>query len=185
MRIAVTGPQNTGKSTFIKDFSEAFPTFTVPTKTYRDVIKRHNLSVNRMTGVESQRLIRDFIAEQIRSSQSKTIFDRCLLDNYVYTAYAHRTGGIPEEFYNETRTMLYETASEIDLYLFIPSAVSIPLQNDHLRDIDPEYVDSINHLFIETLFSLVRDCGIRIATVSGTRDQRIEGARSALMAHGI
>lgn len=43
-KIAVIGPQNTGKSTFVKDFVNAFPEFKTPLETYRDVVKKNNIS---------------------------------------------------------------------------------------------------------------------------------------------
>jgi nicotinamide riboside kinase len=180
MRLAVTGPQNTGKSTFVQDLSAALPGFSVPTETYRDVIRKHNLSINQSTGLESQRLIRDFIVSQIQSAEGDTIFDRCVLDNYVYTWYAHTKGNIPDEFLEESKELLCKTASEIDLYLFIPSALSVSLVKDDLRDIDTAYVDTINRMFIETLFWLVRDCGVSVVTVGGAREERIDTVREAL-----
>lgn len=180
MRIAVIGPQNTGKSTFIRDLQEAFPQFKVPKETYRDVIRRHNLSVNRLTGTESQRLIRDFIFEQVTTAEPYTLFDRCLIDNYVYTKYAHMQGNIDDAFLQESEELLNRTARDVDLYLFIPSALAIPLENDELRDIEPHYVDTINRLFIEILFSLVKEHGIRVLTVGGTREGRIAALRAEL-----
>lgn len=180
MRVAVTGPQNTGKSTFIRDLAEAFPGFKVPTETYRDVIRKHNLSINQLTSTESQRLIRDFIANQVASAEGDTLFDRCLLDNYIYTLCGYERGGVSKEFLEESRALLYGTARDIDLYLFIPSALSIPLVDDDLRDIDPGYVDTVNRLFIETLFSLVREHSVKVHVVGGTREERVRNARAYL-----
>ena len=60
MRIAVIGPQNTGKSTFIKDFLNEFSHYTTPEETYRTVIEDKDLAVNQKTSLESQKEIRDF-----------------------------------------------------------------------------------------------------------------------------
>ena len=180
MRIAVVGPQNTGKSTFVRDLGEALPRFSVPVESYRDVVRKHGLSINQLTGTESQRLIRDFIRDQVATAEGDTLFDRCLVDNYVYTRCAHEKGSIEPEFLEESRRMLHETANDIDLYLFIPSALSIPLVDDGMRDTDPAYVDAVNRAFIDTLLGLVRDCGIHVATVGGTREERVAAARAAL-----
>lgn len=185
MRVAVIGPQNTGKSTFIRDFSDAFPQFKVPTETYRDLIRKKNLSVNQLTGTESQRLIRDFIAGQVERAEGDTIFDRCLIDNYVYTLYAFLKGNIEQAFMDETREMLLETVDDIDLYFFIPSTLAVPLEDDSLRDTNPAYVDAINRLFIDTLFMLTRERIIPVVTIGGTREERVADAASALSAFGL
>ncbi len=180
MRIAVTGPQNTGKSTFVRDLSAALPGFSVPVRTYRDVIRERNLSINRLTGTESQRLIRDFIADQIGASEGDMLFDRCLLDNFIYTSCAFDAGNIEQTFFEESKELLHKTARDIDLYLFIPSALSVPLVDDQLRDIDSAYVDAVNRHFIDTLFALVRDEGVRVVTIGGAREERVEAAQRAI-----
>lgn len=184
MRIAVIGPQNTGKSTFIKDFLTAFPQFSTTTETYRDVIRRNNLNINQLTGTESQRLIRDFIANQVATTPDSTVFDRCLIDNYVYTAYAYSQGNIDLAFLDETIGMMEETANAIDLYLLIPTSLSVPLVADALRDTSLGYVDSINRLFIDTLFALVQRKGINVGTVGGTREERVASVHALLRAYG-
>lgn len=180
MRVAVIGPQNTGKSTFLSDLQKALPHFHIPAETYRDVIRKNNLPINQMTGTESQRLIRDFIMQQVASATGPTLFDRCLIDNYVYTCYAHTQGNIDNNFLTETEEFLHKTAREIDLYLFVPSALSVPLVADDLRDVTPGYVDTINRLFIETLFTLIQKEGIRVRTIGGTREERVAAACAAL-----
>ena len=76
MRIAVTGPQNTGKSTFIEDFLSALPTYTTPERTYRDLISQEELPVNQETNEDSQRRIRDFLFDQATSNiEEDVIFD--------------------------------------------------------------------------------------------------------------
>lgn len=185
MRIAVIGPQNTGKSTFVKDFMVAFPQFTTPTETYRDVVKRNNLSINQLTGTEAQRLIRDFMNEQIAQAPDNTIFDRCLIDNYMYTWYAYTKGNTTEAFLRESEALMQESAEKIDLYLFIPSTLCIPLVEDTLRDTTPTYVDTINRMCMQIIFSLIRSKGIDVETIGGSREERIEAVRTILAARGV
>ena len=97
MRIAVIGPQNTGKSTFINDFLKEFPHYTTPQETYRSVIEFEELTVNQKTNLESQKKIRDFIFGQLRQNTNyNIIFDRCMIDNYVYTYVQYEKGEIPK-----------------------------------------------------------------------------------------
>lgn len=180
MKIAVIGPQNTGKSTFVKDFVNAFPEFKTPLETYRDVVKKNNLSINQRTGIESQRLIRDFIYEQTKVSEDGTVFDRCLIDNYIYSLYGFSRGNVSSDFLRESEGMMQESVLEIDHFFFIPTSLAVPLVEDTLRDTQVSYVDTINRMFIDTLFALVRTHAIQVSTIGGTREERIIQAREAL-----
>jgi nicotinamide riboside kinase len=175
MRIAVIGPQNTGKSTFIEDFLKDFAHYTSPKETYRDVIESRGLAVNQKTSLESQKEIRDFMFGQIRHNMEyNVIFDRCLIDNYIYTLAQYEKGEIPKWFLDETESMMKDTLSLVDLYLFIPTAVSVPFVDDATRDITASYIDSINYYFLRTLFTLSREHHITIKVISGSRKERIE-----------
>ncbi len=185
MRIAVVGPQNTGKSTFIQDFLKAFPQFSTPAESYRDVVRKHNLQINQLTGTEAQRHIREFMREQIGSAPDNTIFDRCLIDNYMYSRFGHAKGNVDEAFLKESRDIMRETAGQIDLYLFIPSALSIPLVNDALRDTDPAYVDTVNRMCTQIIMDLIREKGIDVEVIGGTREERIESVGEILRARGV
>lgn len=181
MRIAIIGPQNTGKSTFLQDLLVEFPHYATPKDTYRDVIKRSNLQINQKTTTESQAAIRDFLNEQISGNKEKNIlFDRCVIDNYIYTEAKHETGEIPDEFLKETEEILYASLKYLDILFFIPTTVSVKLEHDGVRDIDVTYLDKINHLFIETLFEIVKKTELPICLVSGTREERVKQVRKFL-----
>lgn len=174
MRIAVIGPQNTGKSTFIKDFLAAFPQYTTPRETYRDVVKAKGLAINQKTNQESQKFIRDFLFEQIVNNNNENIlFDRCVIDNLVYTLVQKEKGVIEDDFIAETRTMMKDSLKHLDAILFIPTTVAIALVDDEIRDIDPVFIDQVNRIFLEVLFVLARESSIPIVTVSGSREGRI------------
>ena len=93
MRIAVIGPQNTGKSTFIQDFLQEFSHYSSPHETYRDVIVSRGLVVNQKSSLESQKEIRNFMFGQLRHNKEyNIIFDRCMIDNFVYTNTQYEKG---------------------------------------------------------------------------------------------
>jgi GTPase SAR1 family protein len=175
MRIAVIGPQNTGKSTFIEDFLQEFSHYSSPSETYRDVIESRGLIVNQKTTLESQKEIRDFMFGQVRHNMEyNIIFDRCLIDNYIYTLAQYEKGEIPKWFLDETESMMKDTLPLVDMYLFIPTSVSVPLVDDSTRDITASFIDIINYYFLKTLFSLSRERHITVKVISGSRKERIE-----------
>jgi nicotinamide riboside kinase len=175
MRITVIGPQNTGKSTFIKDFLREFPRYSSPDETYRDVIEGKNLEVNQKGSLASQKEIRDFMFGQIRHNTIyNVIFDRCMIDNYVYTYVQYEKGEIPKWFVDETEAMMRDTLHATDLYLFIPTAVAVPLVDDGTRDISPPYIDTVNHHFLRILFDLARTNHITVKVISGSPKERMD-----------
>ena len=175
MKIAVMGPQNTGKSTFVGDFLKKYQNYDTPTETYRDVVRDQQLIINQNSSTDSQKAIRDFLFVQIKTNtKNNIIFDRCVIDNYVYTYVQYEAGMIAKKFVDETYKIMIDGLEYIDTYIFIPAAVSVALVNDTLRDTDKGYIDRVNHHFLRILFELARDKHINIKIVSGTRTERIE-----------
>ncbi len=181
MRIAVIGPQNTGKSTFVKDFLKAFPAYRTTQETYRDLVKQRGLQINQKTTEESQRAIRDFLFHQtFDGSEQNILFDRCVIDNYIYTLAQFEKGVIDEEFLKETEEIMCKSLAGLDVLVFIPTAVSVSLVNDLLRDTNTAFVDRVNCLFIETLLEITKRSPIKIVVVAGSREERISQIQKTL-----
>ena len=175
MRITVMGPQNTGKSTFVKDILKEFPHYVTPSESYRDVIEKNGLVINQKSSLESQKAIRDFMFLQIKNNEEYNIvFDRCLIDNFMYSSVLYERGLLPKYFLDETEAMMRDTLPKIDLYLYIPTSVSIKLEDDGTRDINTHFIDAVNKHFLRILFHLARDLRLSIKVISGTRKERIE-----------
>jgi GTPase SAR1 family protein len=174
MRIAVVGAQNVGKTTFVKDFVSAFPNYSTPNVSYRDVVLAKGLKINQETTVESQLAIRDFIYSLISESKEENIiFDRCLIDNFVYSYCAFLKGNIKDEFINESKEKVFEHLKYLDQIIFIPTALNINLEDDKLRDTDKNFVDLVNRVFIEILLEIASKNIIPIKVISGAREERV------------
>ena len=185
MRLTVTGPQNTGKTTFVEDFLSAFPDYFSPKETYRDVIRNNSLKVNRETTEKSQKLIRDFLYKQICEDKNKNvIFDRCVLDNFIYSYYQYELGKFSKKFIDESEKMMFDSLKHLDALIFIPTGVSVPLKEDYLRDTDVQFIDSINRLFISTILEVARKSKIKIAVITGDRKSRIDQIKKFIKFYG-
>lgn len=181
MRLAITGPQNTGKTTFIKDFLKAFPEYSSPSETYHDVVKKKKLKINRETTEENQKIIRDFLYEQtIKNKKENVIFDRCVLDNLVYSFYQYEIGRFDEKFIFETTAIMKSSLAHLDALVFIPSAVSIQLISDMVRDIDTQFVDAVNRIFIKIIIDVAASRKIKIFVITGDRESRINQIRKCI-----
>lgn len=189
MRIAVMGTAGQGKSTFIKDFLKNWEgIYTSPEKTYRDIIEEKKLLHSKKTTKETQRAILDFMAGQTMeySKDDRIIYDRCPLDNIVYSIYAldKQTGDIDEDFIGECIPLVRESAKFIDLIFHIPYDPSIKVEDDNMRETNVEYITEINQLFVEIEKQSLSDHSVfftkdnkpPIISIVGDRSERIRQA---------
>jgi hypothetical protein len=151
MKIAVCGTSCVGKSTYIKNFCETWKNFSFPEKTYRNLIKEKNLNHSSNGDEESQRLILNSLVDQAIefSKKDNIIFDRCVLDNMVYTSWLFLKEKVSEKFLEETRILVRETLKLYDIIFFIPLTKVSPVEmtENELRDNDPLYREEIDNIF--------------------------------------
>lgn len=184
MIIAVSGAQNTGKSTFIKDLKAVFGEFmAVPKMDYRTLISDNNLKINREGNFKNQSLIFDSFVKQLvelhgnREENKKLIvFDRCILDAYVYTNWLFLGkddfDGTAEDMLN-MRYKLNKYQKLVDLNVLITCEDEIKLVADGVRDTDPNYQMSIDADFRTTSIELTIQEKARFLRVNGNRDERV------------
>jgi predicted ATPase len=153
LKFAVSGTACQGKTTLIADIKEQWPKFILPEKTYRDVIKEKGLVINKVGNKESQKAILDFMVEQTKKNYGNNVvlFDRCPLDNLIYTLWLYDKGlsDIDDEFVKYTIEQVKDSMRYMDAIFFIPLTKqhTVPIVPDKLREIDPVYIEEIDHLF--------------------------------------
>jgi predicted ATPase len=151
MKISVTGTACQGKSTYISDFLKNWSMYKTPEKSYRDVIKEKNLTINEDGNEESQKIILDVLVDQAISftKDDDVIFDRCVLDNLAYTVWLNINGKVSDEFVEKTRTIAHETLRMYDIILFFPITKHSPvnLVKDGLRSVNEHYREEVDSIF--------------------------------------
>jgi hypothetical protein len=151
MRIAVSGTQNIGKSTYINDFLKKWTMYKRPEKTYREIIKEKNLNINEIGDEDSQNIILNALVDQALSTSKDdfTICDRCVLDNLVYSSWLNLNGKVSDSFLEKTRTIVRETLKFYDIIFFLPITKfsSIQIEDQGLRSTDPKYREEIDIIF--------------------------------------
>jgi hypothetical protein len=174
MRIAVVGAQNVGKTTFVKDFVAKFSNYITPNVSYRDIVLTKGLKINQETGEESQAAIMQFIYNLISENKDENIiFDRCLIDNYVYSHCAYLKGAISGEFIEVSKETMFSHLQFLETIIFIPVSLAVELESDKLRDTDKKFIDTVNRTFVEILLEVSRRFEIRIIVLSGSREERL------------
>lgn len=181
MKIGCIGTQNTGKTTFIKDLIATYPQFTTPSKTYRDVIRKYGLKINQNATIAHQWIIFCNVLETVNKRYSKSVvFDRTPFDAYIYTLYV---AGKPEGL-EEMRELAVQSLEKLDMIFMFPLAGNehIPLKDDGLRDIDENYRETINTLFLSELAiaATMSDKLPPIHNVTGLQHDRIAFAAEKL-----
>lgn len=151
MRISFSGTANTGKSTLVKDFLTVWPMYKTPTKTYRDVIVENNIPHSKEVTKAGQKAILDFMIQEMtgKTTDDFVVYDRCPLDNIVYTFWANEKGlsDIDDDFVSNCISKVRESLKDLDIIFWIPYSPAIPIQRDDMRETDAEYIKEINNIF--------------------------------------
>ena len=153
MRIAISGTGCQGKTTLIKDFLDQWPSYKTSKKTYKDIIKDNNTEHSSKTNKNTQWEILNFMIEELQKTRKgdKVIFDRCPLDNLVYSIWSNekKNSNITEKFIKKCIPLVRESLRYIDIIFFTPITKVAPVQlvEDDIQDVDPEFIEEVDHLF--------------------------------------
>ena len=153
MRIAISGTSNQGKSTLIRDFLLEWPTYKFVGNNYRELIDKEKIPHSKTTTKESQWKILNCILDEMQKYTSKdnVIFDRCTLDNLVYSLWSFdkQTSNIDKEFIDKCIPLVRESLKFLDIIFFLPITKAAPVSiiENGTRETDSIYVNEIDSLF--------------------------------------
>ena len=151
MRIAISGTANTGKTTLIKNFLSSWPQYKTPSKTYRDILKENNLKHSTKATAKTQFSILDFMINQLKTytKDDKVIYDRCPLDNLVYSLWCNEKGveGFDSDFIEMTAYLTRESMRDLDIIFLLKYDDKIPIVDDGVREVDVNFIQEIDALF--------------------------------------
>jgi len=151
MRIAISGTANTGKTTLIQQFLSTWPQYKTPPKSYRDILKENNLNHSTKSTVKTQFTILDFMVKQLKSytKNDKVIYDRCPLDNLVYSIWCYEKGveGFNKEFIEMAVYLTRESMRDLDIIFLLKHDNAIPIVDDGVREVNIEFIQEIDALF--------------------------------------
>jgi adenylate kinase family enzyme len=151
MKIAIIGTQNTGKSTYVKDFIKKWPMYKTSEKSYRGILKEKNLPHSENATEETQKVILDFLIDQVTetSKDDNVILDRSVLDCLVYSTWLCLNEKVSEKFLDQQRIIVRETLKLYDVIFFVPltKAAPIDIEDDGFRNINPIFREEIDNIF--------------------------------------
>lgn len=153
MRIAISGTACQGKSTLINDFCTTWPNYSRESQTYRDLLKNNKYPHSKSANKDGQWAILNYMLDELQkySKSSKVIFDRCPLDNIIYTlwAFEKNVSDIDKQFVDKCIPLVRESLKMLDIIFFIPITKHAPVNivKDDLREVDEEYIKEIDNIF--------------------------------------
>ena len=153
MRIAISGTANQGKSTLVKDFLTEWPNYKTESSAYRKLIKEQKLPHSKLATKDSQWKILNLLVDEMQKYTAKdnVIFDRCTLDNLVYSLWCFdkQSSDIDKEFIDKCIPVVRESLKFLDIVFFLPitKAAPVKIEKNGVREVDETYVKEIDALF--------------------------------------
>ena len=149
MRIAISGAAGTGKTTTIQHFLQKWPNYNLIKSDYRKLIKNKNHSKN--TTAKLQKQILDTLCKEGKefTHSQKVIFDRCSLDNIVYSMWAYGKGkkGFTDKFIEESILKVRESMKFLDVVFICTRDFMPPIEENGVRETNKEFVEETDNLF--------------------------------------
>lgn len=198
MRIAVSGTACQGKTTFINDFKKEWPMYTVVDSSYRQIIIDGKHSKN-ATKDNQWKILNCLIDDLQKYSQkgNKVIFDRCPLDNIVYTIWNNDKNKeeFDDKFVEKCIPLVRESLRLLDIIFFVPitKVAPVKIEQKNTRETDNNFIKEIDFLFKGIVHQVVKtgvssffpkDDSPGIIEIFGKPEERIQLARYYLNAEG-
>lgn len=189
MRIAISGTACQGKSTLVNDFLKTWPNYKRSEESYRKLLKKEKLNINKKVDQNSQWKILNCLIDDVQKTEKgdRILFDRCPLDNLVYSLWAEEKGtsDIDKDFIKKCIPLVQESMKSIDIIFFIPitKAAPVKLEIKENREIDENFIKEIDNIFKAISHNLMSkgvcpfmasDDRPPIIEVFGTPEERIE-----------
>lgn len=160
--------------------------YSTPEQSYRHVLPKETHSKN--TNKETQWSILNHMIDQMEkySVDDHVIFDRCPLDNLVYTlwAYHKEVGDIDELFVEKCIPIVRESMKLMDIIFIIPitNVAESDIEDDGVRETDAEFISEIDNFF-KALYTnwysddtrfFPKEDRTALIEIFGTTDERIK-----------
>jgi hypothetical protein len=149
MRIAFSGAACTGKTTTIQHFLGKWSTYNFIKSEYRKIIKDKKHSKN--TTSSRQKKILDILCDEESkyTTSQKIVYDRCSLDNLVYSMWCYGKGmkGFTDKFIEESILKVRKSMQNLDIIFVCTRDLMPPIEENGIRETDPEFIEETNNIF--------------------------------------
>ena len=195
MRIAISGSHSLGKSTVVRDWAAAHPSFHREEEPYRALglhgpyeILFREASTRLHNGIQMYYNISRI--HRYASPSDHVIFDRAPIDYLAYSQYTanQRSTDIDDEYVASMIPAVRESLDHLDILAFVPKSEAWPvaMEDDGIRPVDHAYRDEVDAIFKqiyrEGRFNVMpeQQAPLLIELV-GPAEQRLEQLQSAIL----
>jgi hypothetical protein len=152
MRLAISGTAAQGKTTLLDSFLKHWDMYDTPEESYRVKLPAKDKHSSKTTKETQWDILNHMIDEMQKYDKDDfVIFDRCPLDNLVYTlwSYHKNTSDIDELFVEKCIPVIRESFRLLDIIFLVPitNVVKDDIEDDGVRDVDAEYISEIDNFF--------------------------------------
>jgi hypothetical protein len=150
MRLAISGTAAQGKTTLLNDFLKNWDMYKTPEVSYRSVLGKNH---SKQTSKETQWAILNHMIDEMEkySGDDFVIFDRCPLDNIVYTLWSYHkgVGDVDDMFVEKCIPIVKESMKLLDIIFLIPitNVTQDSIEDDGTRETDAEYILEVDNFF--------------------------------------
>jgi hypothetical protein len=151
MKIAFIGTHCNGKTSLIEEFLQKWPMYKRPEKTYRELLKEKKVTNNKEGTEESQKAILnaliDEIQEAVATGDKDIVFDRCVIDNIVYSLWLNENNKVSDQFIMDSKFLALQSLKMLDIIFYLPLREEIKITEKETRETDPSYRKEIDNIF--------------------------------------
>lgn len=196
MKIAITGTQCIGKSTFIQDFLKKWPMYKVAGGDCSSIISERKIKHSKESNEETQNIFLNHLVDQALSCSKSdhVIFDRCVIDNLAYTVWLHLNGIVSDEYLKTVLPIIRETTKLYDIIFITPitKIALVDITSNNIREIDPVFREEIDNILKAFTESYQKHDGKifdpsdspALIEIFGKPEERISMAELYINAHG-
>jgi len=180
MRIAVTGPHGSGKSTLVADFCAAYPGYEAVAEPYWLLAQQGVVFADGPTVADLEEQLKQSCALILATDEADVVFDRCPLDFLAYLEVVGAAEGFEWEPDGRLLGRIEKALARLDLVAFVPlrrpDEIAVTIEYPRLRT----RVDArLKTMLREDDLGLLAD-GPRVVEVTGTPAERVARLAAAV-----
>jgi len=187
MRISISGTNNQNKSQLVSEMLTKWPGYSTPEKNYKHTIERiaeeYSLPERAEDTLMSCDIQWDILNDMLDTIQmygedDKVIFNRCPLDNFVYSLYLHdkdpEGSGIDNEFIEKCIPIVRESMRSLDIIYTIPiTSVAESEHEPEDKEIDNIFLNLFKESQKETSAFFPSDDRPAVIEIFGNSEERL------------